>query len=109
MLINDPSTHCNIISTANATTNAATSEEQEGGGRKVDNCALALNQSITDAVDDVTLATNRINESLSSISDLMTEANIIRSEMNEMYKRDHKFHGYLGIKDPKALIRGLAL
>ena len=105
-LIDDPSTRGSIISTSRTTSSAAMFEEKGG---KVDNCALELNQNIIDVVDDVTLATNRINESLSSISNLMTESNNIRSEMNEMYKRDHKFHGYLGAKDPKALIRGLAL
>ena len=78
-------------------------------GEKVADHAHEVEQKVKDAVDDVTLATNRINDALSSICVLIKESNDIRVEMNERYKNDHKFHGYLGINDPKALIRGLTL
>mmetsp|Transcript_4377 Transcript_4377/g.5363 ORF Transcript_4377/g.5363 Transcript_4377/m.5363 type:complete len:114 (-) Transcript_4377:77-418(-) len=71
--------------------------------------AVELEQSASDLVNDVTLATTRINEALSNITTLMRHSDNVRTDMNEKYKNEHKFHGYLGVKNPKTLLRAMAL
>ncbi len=66
-------------------------------------------QKVLNVIDDISLATNRINDVLSSVCTLIKESNSIRIDMYEKYKKDHKFYGYFGVNDPKALIRGLTL
>jgi hypothetical protein len=73
------------------------------------NHAHETEQKVMNVIDDISLATNRINDALSSVCTLIKESNSIRMDMYEKYKKDHKFYGYFGVNDPKALIRGLTL
>ena len=63
---------------------------------------------VQNAVDDITISLNRMNEALVSVYSVMDESETIRKELFNTYRSDHKFHGYLGVKNPKALIRALA-
>lgn len=63
---------------------------------------------VQNAVDDITISLNRMNEALESVYSVMDESENIRKELFDTYRSDHKFHGYLGVKNPKALIRALA-
>jgi predicted nuclease with TOPRIM domain len=61
-------------------------------------------------VGDVTLATERINWVLKSVSLAMTESDKLRREAYDKYQEDgHKFYGYPMVDDPKALFKSLAL
>ena len=61
-------------------------------------------------VGDVTLATERINWLLKSVSLAMTESDKLRREAYDKYQEDgHKFYGYPMVDDPKALFKSLAL
>ena len=64
----------------------------------------------TTLVGDVTLATERINWVLKSVSLAMTESDKLRREAYEKYQEDgHKFYGYPMVDDPKALFKSLAM
>ncbi len=60
-------------------------------------------------VGDMTLATERINWVLKSVSLAMAESDELRREAYEKYQNDgHKFYGYPMVDDPKALFKSLA-
>ncbi|KAL7440323.1 hypothetical protein ACHAXH_004559 [Discostella pseudostelligera] len=64
----------------------------------------------TTLVGDVTLATERVNWVLKSVSLAMTESDKLRREAYEKYQDDgHKFYGYPMVDDPKALFKSLAM
>jgi hypothetical protein len=64
----------------------------------------------TTLVGDVTLATERVNWVLKSVSLAMTESDKLRREAFEKYQEDgHKFYGYPMVDDPKALFKSLAM
>jgi len=75
--------------------------------RGVHDYANEVQSSVKNVAEDVILAANRINNTLTTISDCILESDKVRTELYQKYKDDHKFHGYFGVKDPKALIRCL--
>jgi len=66
-------------------------------------------RNIQKIVDDIVLPTNRINDSLHNLLNLIGDSDTIRSILYEKYKKDHKFHGYVGMSNLKILIRSLGL
>lgn len=60
------------------------------------------------AVEDITLSSLRIQQALRLVSSLVTQSNATQQELFENYRKEHQFHGYPGVKNPKALIRALA-
>ena len=61
-------------------------------------------------VGDMTLATERINWVLKSVSLAMAESDKLRREAYDKYQDDgHKFFGYPMVEDPKALFKSLAM
>uniref|UniRef100_A0A6V2IZS1 Uncharacterized protein n=1 Tax=Ditylum brightwellii TaxID=49249 RepID=A0A6V2IZS1_9STRA len=59
-------------------------------------------------VEDITLAANRINQTLKSTMDLMDKSDEIRTQMTKRYREDHMFHGYRGVNEPKSLVQSLS-
>jgi hypothetical protein len=67
----------------------------------------ALEIQVEHAVEDITLSSLRIQQALRFVSDLVVQSNDAQKELFEKYTNDHQFHGYRGVKNPKALIRAL--
>lgn len=109
LTMREQSSSCAIINPSVSIDDNNIADDNEDQKQKNPQHAKEMEQCVNNAIDDVILSANRINDALSSIGSLMKESNDIRIEMNEKYKNDHKFYGYLGVKDPKALIRGLTL
>lgn len=86
-------------------------KDQVDGADGVDNKndAVSLQKTHQTAVHDITVSATRINDALGEVQTLVEKADTVRRELYTKYKTDHKFQGYLGIKNPKALIRALAL
>ena len=60
-------------------------------------------------VDGITTSTNRIREAIQSLPSLMEQSEVVRGDLYQQYRKNHKFDGYRAHKDPKALIRALTL
>jgi hypothetical protein len=63
---------------------------------------------VTQTVDDITISSVRINKALQIVSNIAIESDRVRKELYHRYRRDHQFHGYQGVKDPKGLLRALS-
>lgn len=63
---------------------------------------------VANAIEDINLSSLRIERGVKVVSDAVSEADAVRSELFKKYTRDHQFHGYAGVKDPKSLIRILS-
>ena len=64
----------------------------------------------TTLVGDVTMATERINWILNSVSLAMEESDKLRKEAYEKYQHDgHKFWGYPKVDDSKGLFIALSM
>ncbi|EED89981.1 predicted protein [Thalassiosira pseudonana CCMP1335] len=69
-----------------------------------------LESTATTLVQDVTLATERINWMLQSVSLAMEESDMLRKEAYEKYQYDgHKFYGYPKYGDSKGLFVALSM
>ena len=68
----------------------------------------ALEIQVEHAVEDITLSSLRIQQALRFVSELVVQSNVAQKELYDKYTKDHQFHGYRGVKNPKALIRALA-
>ena len=61
-------------------------------------------------VEDVTMATERINWMLKSVSLAMDESDKVRKEAYDKYQYDgHKFYGYPKVDDSKGLFMALSM
>lgn len=60
-------------------------------------------------LEGITTSANRIHEALQDLPTLMTQSEVVRGELYQEYKENHKFDGYRAHKNPKALIRALTL
>ena len=61
-------------------------------------------------VEDVTMATERINWMLKSVSLAMEESDKLRKDAYDRYKYDgHKFYGYPKVDDSKGLFMALSM
>ncbi len=71
--------------------------------------STSIDHPIINSIADISLAANRINDALGAVVQLMEQSDSIKDEVYNKYGKDHKFHGYRAVKNPKALIRALAL
>ena len=76
---------------------SAATEEQVGN--------TPLEHTATTMVEDVTMAMNRLNWMLSSVSSAMEESDKLRKEAFTKYNEDHKMIGFSQFDDPKDLFR----
>ena len=65
-------------------------------------------QKVEQTVQDITLSTVRIQQALGIVSNIAKESDQVRKELYRRYRKDHQFHGYQGVKDPKGLLRALS-
>lgn len=66
-----------------------------------------LEHTATTMVEDVTMAMNRLNWMLSSVSSAMEESDKLRKEAFTKYNEDHKMIGFSQFDDPKDLFRSV--
>jgi len=64
---------------------------------------------INEVVLSINLSAQRINDALEQVYSIIEESDQIRKELYDKYNKNHKFDGYLGASNPKALISSLAL
>ena len=80
-------------------------EEPEPRENKKDD----LEVQVEHAMEDITLSSLRIQQALRLVSGLVIQSNATQKVLYETYTKDHQFHGYRGVNNPKALIRALAM
>ncbi|KAL7436869.1 hypothetical protein ACHAXM_005350 [Skeletonema potamos] len=66
---------------------------------------IPLEHTARTMVEDVTMAMNRLNWMLSSVSSAMEESDKLRKEAFTKYSEDHKMIGFSQFDDPKDLFR----
>jgi len=74
----------------------------------MENTKHDLEVRVEHAVEDITLSSLRIQQALRLVSGLVSQSNATQKELYDTYTKDHQFHGYRGVNNPKALIRALA-
>jgi len=86
-------------------------ENEKDDNQLVDNVENAnLDSTATTLAEDVTMATERLNWMLKSVSLAMEESDKLRKEAYEKYQYDgHKFHGYPKVDDSKGLFMALSM
>mmetsp|Transcript_27405 Transcript_27405/g.56301 ORF Transcript_27405/g.56301 Transcript_27405/m.56301 type:complete len:869 (-) Transcript_27405:106-2712(-) len=87
--------------------NSLESEKDMSSSLDIDNSKLEA--TATTLVQDVTLATERINWMLKRVSLAMEESDGLRKEAFDKYQKEHKFHGYPKYDDPKGLFMALSM
>ena len=66
-------------------------------------------QRVTEnSMQDIVIASTRIQQSLSLVRDVIEESEQVRKELYQKYRKDHQFHGYQGAKNAAGLIRFLS-
>lgn len=63
---------------------------------------------VQQTIQDLQLSSVRIQQALEVVSGIVTESDQVRKELYHRYRKDHQFHGYPGIKDPKGLLSVLS-
>lgn len=79
---------------------------EHADSRVVTSCPVL--DSISQSVQDITLATTRIQQALHVVDKITAESDQVRRDLYNRYRMDHQFHGYQGVKDPKGLLRALS-
>ena len=64
-----------------------------------------VEETVKHAVEDITLSTGRINQTLHDVLHLVEETEAVRKELYRKYTNDHQFCGYKDVDNPKGLIR----
>jgi len=63
---------------------------------------------VENAVQDINLSFVRIKRTAEVVKKTVCGADLVRTRLYEKYTRDHQFHGYAGVSEPKSLIRILS-
>ena len=63
---------------------------------------------VVETATDIRLAALRIKHALQLVAGTVEETEQIRQALYKQYCKDHQFHGYQGIHDPKGLLRALS-
>jgi hypothetical protein len=56
----------------------------------------------------IDISSKRIQQGIKIVLETLQETKKLRSQLYNQYHKDHQFHGYQGVKDPKAMIRFLS-
>mmetsp|Transcript_16114 Transcript_16114/g.44599 ORF Transcript_16114/g.44599 Transcript_16114/m.44599 type:complete len:410 (-) Transcript_16114:99-1328(-) len=59
-------------------------------------------------VKDIVLASSRIQKGLEMVLELLDESETVRKNLYDKYRKNHAFHGYEGMDDPKGIVRFLS-
>ena len=54
------------------------------------------------------ISSKRIQQGIKIVLETLQETTKLRTQLYNQYRKDHQFHGYQGVKDPKAMIRFLS-
>ena len=68
-----------------------------------------ISKEVNNMIQDLTLASDRINKALIEVLSTMREGENAKNELYKNYVVDHQFDGYCGVKNPKGLIQVLAM
>jgi molybdopterin converting factor small subunit len=74
----------------------------------VSNVHEEVRDRVENAMEDIALSTKRIERAVLSVGSTVEIANSVRKELFLKYTKNHQFHGYAGVNDPKSLIRILS-
>jgi hypothetical protein len=74
----------------------------------VPNLDEEVKERVASAVEDIHLSSLRIQRATQLVTTTVDNANLVRSALFDKYTKDHQFHGYAGVNDPKSLIRILS-
>lgn len=88
--------------------NPLTSLEDETEIKTMSTIGDEVKERVESAVEDIGLSSLRIRRASQLVANAIDEANVARSELFTKYTKDHQFHGYAGVNDPKSLIRILS-
>ena len=97
--LGDPNNEVMKLDPVVTSSSAAMSEQVEN---------TPLEHTATTMVEDVTMAMNRLNWMLTSISSAMEDSDKLRTEAFTKYNEDHKMIGFTEYEDPKDLFRRVA-
>ena len=73
-----------------------------------DGQAEVLRERTETSIQDIVLASKRIQQGLTEVLTIMKEAEQTRQHLYKDYLRNHHFEGYQGVRNPKGLIRFLS-
>ena len=68
----------------------------------------SLQRDTENSMQDIMIASTRIQQSLKLVRDVILESEEVRKDLYQKYRKDHQFHGYQGAKNPAGLIRFLS-
>ena len=85
------------------------STEEEGTKEIVVQAEIdSLQRDTENSMQDIMIASTRIQQGLNLVRDVILESEEVRKELYQKYRKDHQFHGYQGAKNPAGLIRFLS-
>jgi hypothetical protein len=69
---------------------------------------LSLQKEAERKVNDIVMASDRIQKGLGMVLALLKESEEVRKDLYEKYRKDHMFDGYQSVNNPKGVIRFLS-
>jgi hypothetical protein len=67
-----------------------------------------LQDQTEQTLQDIVLASTRIQQGLGMVLEILEESEQVRLDLYQKYRKDHQFHGYQGVRNPRGLIRFLS-
>ena len=90
----------------------AAAEDKESSKNEEDGVIIApkhpLQKEAEQRIQDIAIASTRIQSGLDTILKIMDDAEKTRKELYHTYTTDHQFEGYQQVHDPKSMIRFLS-
>lgn len=68
-----------------------------------------IGSEVKNVIQDITLATDRINNALCGVVDIMEKADQVTKGLYNKYKEEHQFVGYQGVNNPRGLMQALTM
>jgi len=84
------------------------STEDTASPSGVQDAAAALQERTTTTVQDMVLASKRIQQGLRHVLSILKDSETARQELYKEYRHNHHFQGYQGVRNPRGLIRFLS-
>jgi hypothetical protein len=74
-----------------------------------DENSIEIENKLRRAMEDMSLNTGRMSQTLRDVLQFVDETEAVRVEIYRKYTSEHQFRGYLGIDNPKGLVRNILL
>jgi hypothetical protein len=71
--------------------------------------SIEIENKLRRAMEDMSLNTGRMSQTLRDVLQFVDETEAVRVEIYRKYTSEHQFRGYLGIDNPKLLVRNILL